>query len=494
MIETTSLARLKDPELLRADAYIDGQWVTGSPGSRFRVDNPSDNSVVAEVANLDRGDAERAIEAAASSLRSWRLLTGKERGDILRRWYELILEHAEDLAKIITLEQGKPVGEALNEIRYGASFMEWYAEEAKRIEGDILGSSSRSSRILVLKQGIGVCGAITPWNYPNAMVTRKVAPALAAGCSIVLKPAEQTPLSALALAVLGERAGVPAGVFNVIVGDEKNSIEMGKALCESETVRKITFTGSTEVGRILMAQSAPTIKKLSLELGGHAPFIVFDDADLDIALESAIVSKFRGGGQTCIASNRFYVQRRIHDDFVQGFQEKVAGLVIDDGMNPKADVGPLIDGRALKKVSAHVADALEKGARTVIGGKVHSSGGLFYEPTILSGVSKDAHCMSEETFGPVAPVCAFDDDAQVLSLANDTKYGLAAYMFSRDVNRVITVSEELEYGMVGVNTGFISNAAAPFGGIKQSGLGREGSKYGLDEFLETKYVCLGGIR
>lgn len=491
---TSPFSCLQDSGLLKTDAYIDGQWYAGPQERRFDVLNPADGSTLARVANLGRPDAVRAVEVAARRLKEWRQTVASDRARILRRWFDLIVAHEQDLARIITLEQGKPLGESLSEVRYGASFVEWYAEQAKRIDGDLLTPSNRHNRIMIMRQGIGVCGAITPWNYPNAMITRKVAPALAAACTIVLKPAEQTPLSALALAELGERAGIPAGVFNVVVADEQGSIDVGKELCENETVRKITFTGSTEVGRILMGQAAPTIKKVSLELGGHAPFIVFDDADLDIAVDSAIVSKFRGGGQTCIASNRFYVHTKIYDDFIQAFKAKVAALKMDVGMNPEADVGPLVDERALDKVNLHVSDAIGKGARLIVGGKVHPLGGLFYQPTILADVSPDALCMNEETFGPVAPITRFESDDEVLSLANNSKFGLASYMFSRDVNRVFRISEELEYGMVGVNTGFISNASAPFGGIKQSGLGREGSKYGIDDFLEIKYVCLGGIQ
>jgi len=423
----------------------------------------------------------------------WRAKTAKERAAAMRRWFELIVAHQEDLAKLMTAEQGKPMAESRGEITYGASFIEWFAEEAKRVYGDTIPTTADDKRLLVWKEPIGVVAAITPWNFPIAMITRKVAPAIAAGCTVVVKPAEQTPLSALALAELAQRAGLPPGVFNVIPADESNSIAVGKTLCESDVVRKLSFTGSTAVGRILMQQSAPTLKKLSLELGGNAPFIVFDDAAVDAAVEGAVASKYRNAGQTCVCTNRFYAHEKIYDEFVQKLAAKAAQLKVGSGFEPGVQQGPLIDANALKKVEQHVADATKHGAKAITGGERHALGGTFYQPTVLAGVTNKMLLTREETFGPVAPVFKFSNDDEAIAAANATEFGLAAYFYSRDVARVFRVAEALEYGMVGVNTGLMSNEVAPFGGIKQSGFGREGSKYGIEEYLVTKYVCLGGI-
>jgi succinate-semialdehyde dehydrogenase/glutarate-semialdehyde dehydrogenase len=480
---------LQNPALLQTDAWINGQWV-GSK-ARFAVANPATGEAIAEVANLGNTEATAAIAAAESALPSWRALTGKERAAILRRWFELIVASSADLARILTLEQGKPLAEAKGEVAYGASFLEWFAEEAKRVAGSIPTSTWGDKRMLVLKQPIGVCAAITPWNFPIAMITRKIAPALAAGCTIVIKPAEQTPLSALALAELSRQAGIPPGVVNVITGDAAQSVAIGKVLCDSPVVRHLSFTGSTEVGRILMAQCAPTIKKLSLELGGHAPFIVFEDADIDAAVAGAMASKYRNAGQTCVCANRFYVHRNVIDAFTERFAKAVQTLIVGNGLDAGVMQGPLIDGAALAKVEEHVADALVKGATLVTGGKVAALGGHFYEPTILSNVTPAMRISVEETFGPVAPIMAFDDDAEVVRLANQSQYGLASYFYSRDIGRIWKVAEALEYGIVGVNSGAVSNEVGPFGGVKQSGLGREGSVWGMDEYLEMKYVCVG---
>jgi succinate-semialdehyde dehydrogenase/glutarate-semialdehyde dehydrogenase len=413
---------------------------------------------------------------------------------ILRKWFDLIIANTDDLARIMTIEQGKPFAEAKGEIAYGASFVEWFAEQAKRVMGDTISAPIATNRMLVLREPIGVCAAITPWNFPIAMITRKVAPALAAGCTIVLKPAEQTPLSALALAVLAEQAGIPAGVLNIITADSEQSIAIGKVLCNSPTVRKLTFTGSTPVGRILMQQSAQTLKKMSLELGGHAPFIVFEDADIDAAIEGAMISKYRNAGQTCVCTNRFYVHAKVYDSFAEKLAARVSGsLSVGEGFEDKVTTGPLIDEAAVAKVEEHVQDAVAKGAKILCGGAKHARGGRFYQPTVITQVSEDMLCMREETFGPLAPVVKFTDEAEVIRLANNTDYGLASYFYSRDIGRIFRVAEALEYGMVGVNTGLISNEMAPFGGVKQSGLGREGSVYGMDDFMEMKYVCLGGI-
>ena len=486
--------KLNNPELLRTQSYIDGKWVDAPDGAEFAVDNPATGSNIAHVSNLGAKQAEQAIAAASRAFPAWRERTAKERSNILRKWFDLIIAHTDDLARIMTLEQGKPFAEAKGEIAYGASFVEWFAEQAKRVMGDTISAPLATNRMLVLSEPIGVCAAITPWNFPNAMITRKVAPAIAAGCTIVLKPAEQTPLSALALAVLAEQAGIPPGVLNIITADSDNSIAIGKVLCASPVVRKVTFTGSTPVGRILMQQSASSIKKMSLELGGHAPFIVFEDADLDAAIEGAMISKYRNAGQTCVCTNRFYVHAKVYDSFVEKLAARVSGtLSVGEGFEDKVTTGPLIDDAAIAKVQEHVADAIAKGAKVVTGGAAHSRGGRFYQPTVLANINEDMLCMREETFGPVAPVVKFTDEAEVIRLANNTDYGLASYFYSRDIGRIFRVAEALEYGMVGVNTGLISNEMAPFGGVKQSGLGREGSVYGMDDFMEMKYVCLGGI-
>lgn len=486
--------KLNNPELLRTQSYIDGKWVDAPDGAEFAVDNPANGANIAHVSNLGAQQAEQAIAAANRAFPAWRARTAKERSNILRKWFDLIIAHTDDLARIMTLEQGKPFAEAKGEIAYGASFVEWFAEQAKRVMGDTISAPLATNRMLVLREPIGVCAAITPWNFPNAMITRKVAPAIAAGCTIVLKPAEQTPLSALALAVLAEQAGIPPGVLNIITADSDNSIAIGKVLCASPIVRKVTFTGSTPVGRILMQQSASSIKKMSLELGGHAPFIVFEDADIDAAIDGAMISKYRNAGQTCVCTNRFYVHAKVYDSFVEKLAARVSGtLAVGEGFEDKVTTGPLIDDAAVAKVQEHVEDAIAKGAKVVTGGAAHSRGGRFYQPTVLSNISEDMLCMREETFGPVAPVVKFTDEAEVIRLANNTDYGLASYFYSRDIGRIFRVAEALEYGMVGVNTGLISNEMAPFGGVKQSGLGREGSVYGMDDFMEMKYVCLGGI-
>jgi succinate-semialdehyde dehydrogenase/glutarate-semialdehyde dehydrogenase len=494
MSTTTLPITLKDPSLFRTQAYINGQWVGASDNATFAVDNPATGKAIAQVANLTDAQAEQAIQTANTAFKSWRARTAKERANILRRWFDLIIANAEDLAQLMTLEQGKPLAEARGEIVYGASFVEWFAEQAKRINGDIMASPVATNRMLVLREPIGVCAAITPWNFPNAMITRKVAPALAAGCTVVLKPAEQTPLSALALAELAERAGIPAGVMNILTADSDRSIAIGKVLCASPVVKKVTFTGSTAVGRILMQQSAPTIKKLSLELGGHAPFIVFDDADLDAAVEGAMVAKYRNAGQTCVCTNRIYVQEKVYDAFLEKFTARVQALKVGEGFAEGVNQGPLIDDAAVAKVKEHIEDAIAKGAKVATGGKAHELGGRFFTPTVISHIDESMLCMREETFGPLAPVVKFTDETKVLELANNTEYGLAGYFYSRDIARIFRVAEALEYGMVGVNTGLISNEVAPFGGVKQSGLGREGSIYGMDDFMEMKYVCLGGIQ
>ncbi len=491
MSNPSCLTALRDPELLRCQAFVQGEWTSGE--RQFDVVNPATGERIARVPDLGPADAERAIAAAQAAFAPWAAKTGKERALILRKWFDLIVANMNDLALLMTAEQGKPLAEAKGEVVYGASFVEWFAEEAKRVNGDVLASPAADKRLLTLKQPIGVCAAITPWNFPIAMITRKIAPALAAGCTIVIKPAEQTPLSALALAELARRAGLPAGVINVLTADSERSIAIGKVLCDSPVVRHLSFTGSTPVGRILMAQSAPTIKKLALELGGHAPFIVFDDADIDAAVDGALVSKYRNAGQTCVCTNRFYVHDKVHDEFVQKFAAAAAKIRVGNGLEAGVQQGPLIDGQALAKVAEHVADALARGAKLEAGGGAHALGGLFYQPTVLSDVGPDMQIMREETFGPVAAVVRFSSEDEVIAAANDTDYGLASYFYSRDLGRVWRVAERLEYGMVGINTGIISNEVGPFGGVKQSGLGREGSKYGIDEYLELKYLCIGGI-
>ena len=486
--------KLDNPALLKTQAYVNGTWIQGQANKTFAVDNPADGQTIAEVANLGQADAQAAIEAANAAWPAWRALTAKTRSGILRKWFDLINQNADDLARIMTIEQGKPFAEARGEVTYGASFVEWFAEQAKRIMGDTIEAPIPNTRIMVLREPIGVCAAITPWNFPNAMITRKVAPALAAGCTVVLKPAEQTPLSALALAELAEQAGVPAGVLNILTADSEQSIAIGQVLCDSPVVRKLTFTGSTQVGRILMQQSAPTIKKLSLELGGNAPFIVFDDADLDAAIEGALASKYRNAGQTCVCTNRFYVHASVYDAFAEKLAAAVESrLIVGEGFEEAVTTGPLIDDAAIAKVKEHVQDAVSKGATIVTGGKEHERGARFYQPTVLTNVNQDMLCMREETFGPVAPIVKFEDEADVIAQANNTEFGLAAYFYSRDIGRIYRTAEALEYGIIGVNAGIISSEVGPFGGVKQSGLGREGSVYGIDEFLEMKYVCLGGI-
>jgi len=489
--DRAAVPALKDPKLFRDNAYIDGAWAEADGRARFEVRNPADQSVIGSVPNMGVLETRRAIAAAEAALPAWRAMTAKERSKIVRKWYDLIVANADDLALILTTEQGKPLAEAKGEILYGASFVEWFAEEAKRVYGDVIPSPTNDRRLVVIKQPIGVVAAITPWNFPNAMITRKVAPGLAVGCTFVLKPAEQTPFSALALAELAERAGFPKGVLNIVTGDPA---PIGQELCASPTVRKVTFTGSTEVGRILMRQSADTIKKLSLELGGNAPFIVFDDADLDAAAEGALASKYRNAGQTCVCANRIYVQDSVYDAFAAKLADKVKKFKVGRGTEEGVNIGPLIDNQGLAKVEDHVADAVGKGAKVVMGGKRHTLGGLFFEPTILTEVTPEMKVSREETFGPVAPLYRFKKDEDAVKLANNTEFGLAAYFYARDVGRVWRVAEALETGMVGINVGILANEVAPFGGVKQSGLGREGSKYGIDDFLEIKYLAIGGIQ
>lgn len=484
----TSLA-LKDPSLLKTQAYVNGRWIDGE--KTFPVYNPATGELVANVTDLGPSDVAGAVDAAHAAQRAWAAKTGKERAAVLRRWFDLMVENADDLATILTAEMGKPLAEARGEILYGASFIEWFAEEAKRIYGETIPGHQADKRIVVIRQPVGVVGSITPWNFPNAMIARKVAPALAVGCSFVARPAELTPLSAIAMAVLAERAGVPAGIFNVLPSSD--SAGVGQELCANPKVAKITFTGSTRVGRILMKQCADTIKKMSLELGGNAPFIVFDDADLDAAVEGALIAKYRNGGQTCVCANRIYVQSGIYDAFAAKLAEKVRGMKIGNGFEEGVTVGPLISEAALKKVEEHVSDALAKGARVLEGGERAELGGTFYRPTVLADVTTDMKVAREETFGPVAPLFRFEDEAEAVAMANDTEFGLASYFYSKDLARVWRVAEALESGMVGINTGLISTEVAPFGGIKQSGLGREGSRHGVEDYLELKYLCMGGI-
>jgi succinate-semialdehyde dehydrogenase/glutarate-semialdehyde dehydrogenase len=482
--------RLKDPSLFSEKAYLNGRWCGADNGSTMMVADPATGIKIGAVPSMGAAETKRVIEASRVAGKEWRKKTAKARGVILRKWGELMLAHSDDLAAIMTSEQGKPLKESKGEIEYAASFLDWFAEEGKRTYGDVIPSPSSDNRIIVTKEAIGVCAAITPWNFPAAMVTRKVAPALAAGCTMVLKPAEATPFSALALAVLAERAGVPAGVFNVVTGAP---VDIGGELTSNPVVRKLSFTGSTEIGRLLMRQSAQTIKKLSLELGGNASFIVFDDADLDAAVEGAIASKYRNGGQTCVCANRLYVQAGVYDAFAQKLVSAVERMQVGNGFEAGVTQGPLINREAVEKVEEHIADALAKGARVLIGGGRHALGGNFFQPTVLAGVTAEMRVASEETFGPMAPLFRFETEAEVLAMANDTEFGLASYLYSRDINRVWRVAEGLEVGMVGVNTGLISNEVAPFGGVKQSGLGREGSHYGIDDYLTIKYICLGGM-
>jgi succinate-semialdehyde dehydrogenase/glutarate-semialdehyde dehydrogenase len=482
---------LKDKNLLKGDAFIGGKWLQAKSGKVFSVTNPATGEEIAQVPNLDVADALEAVALAETAFTQWRTKTGKERAAVMRKWFDLITEHTEDLGIIMSLEQGKPLAEAKGEIHYGSSFIEWFAEEAKRVTGAIPSSTWEDKRLMVLKQPIGVCVAITPWNFPSAMITRKVSPALAAGCSIVIKPAEQTPLSALALAELASRAGVPDGVINILTADAHNSIAIGKALCDSQVVKHLSFTGSTEVGKLLMMQCAPTVKKIALELGGHAPFIVFEDANIDNAVAGAMFAKYRNAGQACVAANRFYVHKKVHNEFVEKFAAATKLLKVGHGLEPGVTQGPLIDEHALAKVQRHIADAVAKGATLVTGGNSSERGGTFFEPTILANVSNSMLVVTEETFGPVAPVIPFESDEEVVKLANNSQFGLASYFYSRDIGRIWKVAEALEFGMVGVNTGLFSNEVAPFGGVKQSGLGREGSSWGIDEYLEMKYVCVG---
>jgi succinate-semialdehyde dehydrogenase/glutarate-semialdehyde dehydrogenase len=482
---------LKDPSLLRSSCYIDGEWVAADAGATITVTNPATGETVGTVPKMGQAETRRAIEAANAAWPAWRSLTAGARSKILRRWFELMLENQNDLAVLMTSEQGKSLTEAKGEIGYAASFIEWFAEEGKRIYGDVIPGHQPDKRIVVTKEPIGVCAAITPWNFPSAMITRKAGPALAAGCTMVLKPASQTPLSALALAVLAERAGIPKGVFSVVTG---SAGEIGGELTANPIVRKLTFTGSTEIGIKLAAQCAPTIKKLSLELGGNAPFIVFDDADLDAAVEGALASKYRNSGQTCVCANRLLVQDGVYDAFAEKLAAAVAKLKVGNGLEAGTTQGPLIDMNAVEKVEEHIADALSKGARLMTGGKRHVLGHTFFEPTILADVTPEMKVAKEETFGPVAPLFRFTDEAEAIRMANDTEFGLAAYFYAAGMNRVWRVSGALEYGIVGINTGIISTEVAPFGGMKSSGLGREGSKYGIEDYLEIKYLCMGGVQ
>jgi succinate-semialdehyde dehydrogenase/glutarate-semialdehyde dehydrogenase len=478
---------LKDPKLLRQQCYIDGRWVDADGGKTLAVTNPATGEILGSVPNMGAAETRRAIEAANAAWPGWRSRTAKERSGILRKWADLMMANQEDLAVIMTAEQGKPLTESRGEIVYAASFIEWFAEEARRVYGDTIPGHQPDKRIVVLKQPVGVCAAITPWNFPAAMITRKAGPALATGCTMISKPASATPFSALALAELAERAGVPKGVFSVVTGA---SAAIGGEMTSNPVVRKVTFTGSTETGKLLIAQAAKTVKKVSMELGGNAPFIVFDDADLDAAADGAIASKYRNAGQTCVCANRILVQDKVYDAFAGKLAERVARFKVGNGMEPGVIIGPLIDEAAVKKVEEHVADALAKGAKVAMGGKRHALGGFFYEPTILTNVTPAMKVTKEETFGPVAPLFRFKTEEEAIRLANDTEFGLASYFYARDLGRVWRVSEALEYGMVGVNTGMVSTTEAPFGGVKESGLGREGSKYGIDEYLEIKYVCM----
>jgi succinate-semialdehyde dehydrogenase/glutarate-semialdehyde dehydrogenase len=481
---------LADPSLLRMQCYVDGQWRNADGGATQPVVNPATGKTIGRVPDFGAAETKRAIAAADRAWPAWRAKTAKERSNLLRRWFELIVANTDDLALILTTEQGKPLAESRGEITIGAAYIEWFAEEARRVYGDVIPTMGNDRRLVVVKEPVGVCAAITPWNFPSSMITRKVAPALAAGCTVIIKPAEATPFSALALAELAHRAGIPPGVLNVVIG---NAPAIGGEMCANATVRKLSFTGSTEVGRLLMRQVAPTVKKISLELGGNAPFIVFDDADLDAAVEGAMVSKYRNAGQTCVCANRLFVQDKVYDAFAAKLAAKVRALKVGAGTDAGVTQGPLIDAQAVAKVEDHVADAVKLGAAVVTGGKRHALGGNFYEPTVLTGVTPAMKIFREETFGPVAPLLRFADDADVIAMANDTEFGLASYFYSRDIGRIWRVAEALEYGMVGINTGFITTEVAPFGGMKQSGIGREGSRYGIEEFVEVKYLCFGGV-
>lgn len=484
------MERLQRKDLLRQQAYINGQWVDAEGGGTVEVHNPANGKLLGTVPNMGAAEARRAIETAEQAFEQWRHVPAKERAQILRRWFDLMMTHQEDLAILMTLEQGKPLAEARGEIAYGASYIEWYAEEGKRAYGDVIPGPAADRRIVVTKEPVGVCAAITPWNFPSSMITRKVGPALAAGCSIVVKPASQTPYSALALAVLAEEAGVPKGVFSVITG---SASAIGGEMTSNPIVRKISFTGSTEIGRLLMAQSAEQIKKISLELGGNAPFIVFEDADLDAAVEGAMASKYRNMGQTCVCANRLYVHDAVYDEFAEKLAAAVKAMKVGDGLEDGVVQGPLIDENAVAKVKEHIDDAISKGGHLLTGGKPHALGGLFFEPTVITEANVNMKVATEETFGPLAPLFRFSSDEEVVQYANDTIYGLAAYFYSRDIGRIWRVAEALEYGMVGINSGILSNEAAPFGGVKQSGLGREGSHQGLDEYINYKYMLMGGI-
>ncbi len=479
---------LKDASLLPNKAYVAGEWIEASDGATFDVKNPARGDVIAKVPDLTRADAARAIAAADVARREWAARTGKERAAVMRKWFDLCMANVDDLGAILTAEMGKPLAEAKGEVAYGASFIEWFGEEAKRIYGETIPGHQRDKRITVIKQPIGVAASITPWNFPNAMIARKVAPALAAGCGFVARPAAETPLSAIALAVLAERAGVPAGVFSVITSSR--SSEIGKEFCENPAIRKLTFTGSTEVGRILLRQAAGQVLKCSMELGGNAPFIVFDDADLDAAVEGAMISKFRNNGQTCVCANRIYVQAGVYDAFAEKLSVAVKKLNIGDGLTAGVTTGPLINADAVVKVEEHIADVLAGGGKVLTGGKRHALGGTFFQPTVVTGVTPDMKVANEETFGPLAPLFKFETEQEVIARANDTIFGLASYFYARDIGRITRVQEGLEYGMVGVNTGLISTEVAPFGGVKQSGLGREGSHHGIEDYMEMKYICL----
>ena len=481
---------LKDPALLRTKCYLDGGWHGADDGRTREVVDPATHRKIGTVPVLGATETRRAIEAASRAFPAWAAKTAKERSAVLRRWFELMMANVDDLALILTSEQGKPLAEAKGEVTIGAAYIEWFAEEAKRVYGDVIPTIGNDRRLVVIKQPVGVCAAITPWNFPCSMITRKVAPALAAGCSVVIKPAEATPYSALALAELAHRAGFPPGVLSVLTGKAR---DVGGEMTSNPIVRKLSFTGSTEIGRLLMSQVAPTIKKISLELGGNAPFIVFDDADLDAAAEGAIVSKYRNAGQTCVCANRFFVQDKVYDAFAAKLAERVRALKVGPGTEPGVTQGPMIDAAAVAKVEEHVADAKAKGGRIAVGGRRHALGGTFFEPTLIEGATPDMKIFHEETFGPIAPLFRFSTEAEVIELANRTDYGLASYFYARDLGRVWRVAEALEYGMVGVNTGLITTEVAPFGGVKQSGLGREGSKYGIDEYVEIKYIGFGGL-
>ncbi|HBP5283209.1 MULTISPECIES: NAD-dependent succinate-semialdehyde dehydrogenase [Pseudomonas] len=486
-----SIELLKDPSLWRSGAFLDGQWVEQTAHGTYALRNPASGEVLAELPVCREAEAEFAVESAQAAFLRWRAVPAKQRGEIVHRWYQLVVENKDDLATLITLEEGKPLAEARGEIDYAASFLQWFSEEAKRVRGDVIPAHKESQRIVALKQPIGVCAAITPWNFPAAMITRKAGPALAAGCSMVVKPASQTPLTALALAELARRAGVPAGVFSVLTGNATRPV--GNVLTGHPLVRKITFTGSTEVGRVLLAQSAETIKKCSMELGGNAPLIVFDDADLDLAVEGILNAKFRNTGQSCIAANRVLIQDGVYDRLADRLAARTAELKVGNGLEAGVQIGPMIDADAVAKVEEHLANAVAAGARVLVGGRRHTLGGAFFEPTVVAGVDLGMTIAREETFGPVMPLLRFTSEAQAIAMANDTDFGLAAYLFSRDAARIWRTAEALESGMVGINTGLISNEVAPFGGVKQSGLGREGSHYGIEEFLELKYLCWDGL-